>query len=137
MRHSIGCNIVDMANQLSFAYRSIAPELRVFVLPPIKFPRPADFIRALEEKEKVCHKMTTVPITSNQYYNNFCRSSSFASSSFRPLFLSQLETFFCYQAQGFKQPSQQPWRSSNQLVNNNSNGFWCQAPLLFWQTFML
>lgn len=29
----IGCNIVDIANQLSFTYRGIAPELRVYVLP--------------------------------------------------------------------------------------------------------
>ena len=27
MRHSIGCNIIDNANQLSFAYQGIAPEL--------------------------------------------------------------------------------------------------------------
>ncbi len=31
MQHGIGCNIVDIANQLSFAYCSIAPQLRVFV----------------------------------------------------------------------------------------------------------
>lgn len=33
MRHGIGCNIVNMANQLFFAYQELAPDLRDFILP--------------------------------------------------------------------------------------------------------
>lgn len=50
MRYGIGSNIVDVTNQLSFAYRGITPELRVFVLPPTESTKVTDFIRALEEK---------------------------------------------------------------------------------------
>lgn len=50
MRHGIGCNIVDVANQLFFAYRDIAPELRIFISPPIESTRAADFIHAFKEK---------------------------------------------------------------------------------------
>lgn len=50
MRHGIGCNIVDIANQLFFAYRSIASELRVFVLLSTKITRASDFIRVLKKK---------------------------------------------------------------------------------------
>lgn len=53
MRYGIGCNIIDMANQLSFAYRGIAPELGVFVSLPTESTRVADFIRALKEKQEV------------------------------------------------------------------------------------
>lgn len=53
MRHGIGCNIVDVANQLSFTYRNIAPELRVFIFPPTESIRAADFIRALEKKQEI------------------------------------------------------------------------------------
>lgn len=52
MRHGIGCNIVDIGNQLSFAYCGIALKLRVFVLPPTESTRAADFIRALEKNKK-------------------------------------------------------------------------------------
>lgn len=96
MWYGIGWNIVNVANQLSFAYRGIAPKLRVFVLPLIKSTRAANFIHALEEKQEVCHKIMSVPAVSSQYHNSFCRLSLFSSSSFRPLLLSQLETFFCY-----------------------------------------
>lgn len=50
IRHGIGCNIVDIANQLSFAYRGLALELRVFVTPPTKTKKASDFICALKEK---------------------------------------------------------------------------------------
>ena len=53
MRHGIGCNIVDVANQLFFAYRGIALKLRVFVSPPTESTKVADFICTLEEKQKV------------------------------------------------------------------------------------
>ena len=108
MRHGIGCNIIDVVNQLSFAYRGLAPELRVFVSPPTKSTIAANFIRILEEKQKVWHKMMTVPTVLNWYHNNFHRPSPFSSSPSRSPLLSQSEAFFCYRAQGFKQPVQQP-----------------------------
>ena len=39
MRHGIGCNIIDIANQLSFACRGLAPELQVFVMPQPNLPK--------------------------------------------------------------------------------------------------
>lgn len=69
MRHGIGCNIIDMANQLSFAYRSLAPELQVFVMPLTESTKAFDFIHALKEKQKVWHEMMTSPTTSHRYYN--------------------------------------------------------------------
>lgn len=136
MRHGIGCKIVDVAKQLSFAYRSITPELRVFVLPPTKLTRVADFIHALKEKQEVWQEMMTIPTILNRYNNNFCRPFPFLSSPSRPLFPSQLDAFFCYQAQGFKQPIQQPWRPSDRFVNNSPDGLQCQAPSSFKQTFI-
>ncbi len=65
MRHGIGCNIVDVANQLFFAYRGIAPKLKVFVSPPTESTRAADFICALEEKQEVWHEMMSLPTVSN------------------------------------------------------------------------
>lgn len=53
MQHSIGCNIVDVANQVSFAYRSIAPKLKIFILPPTKSTKTSDFIRTLKKKQEV------------------------------------------------------------------------------------
>ena len=53
MRHGISCNIDDVANQLSFAYRDIVPKLRVFISSPIEFTRAADFICALKEKQEI------------------------------------------------------------------------------------
>lgn len=50
MRHRLGCNIVNIANQLSFAYRGLALELRVFFTPPTNSTKATDFIAALEEK---------------------------------------------------------------------------------------
>lgn len=50
MRHGIGCNIINVANQLFFAYQGLAPKLRVFISPSTNFTKAADFIRALEEK---------------------------------------------------------------------------------------
>lgn len=50
MQYGIGCNIIDIANQLSFAYLGLVPELRVFVSPPTKSTKAADFICAFEEK---------------------------------------------------------------------------------------
>ena len=69
MQHSIGCNIVDVANQLSFAYQGLAPELRVFILPPNKLTKAVDFIRVLKEKQKVWHEMMTTPAGPQRYCN--------------------------------------------------------------------
>lgn len=63
MWHSIRCNIVDIANQLSFAYKGLAPELQVFVTLPTKLINAFDFIRALKEKQEVWHKMMTTLTT--------------------------------------------------------------------------
>ncbi len=52
IRHRIDCNIVDAANQLSFAYRGLAPELRLFISPPTNTTKVSDFIQALEEKQQ-------------------------------------------------------------------------------------
>lgn len=48
MQYGIGCNIVDVTNHLSFAYKSLAPELQVFISLPIESTKAADFIRVLE-----------------------------------------------------------------------------------------
>lgn len=61
MQHSIGCNIIDVTNQLFFAYQRLAPELRMFVLPPTKSTKAADFICLLKEKQEIWHKMMTTP----------------------------------------------------------------------------
>ncbi len=53
MQHSIGCNIVDIANPLSFAYWGLASELQVFISPPNESTKAADFIHALKEKQEV------------------------------------------------------------------------------------
>ena len=78
MQHGIGSNIVNIANQLSFAYRGLAPELRVFVSPPTKSTKPADFIRALEEKQEVWNEMRTTPAGSQRYDNLAQRSSPYS-----------------------------------------------------------
>lgn len=59
MQHDIGCNIVNVANQLLFAYQGLAPELRVFVSPLIELTKAVDFICALKEKQEVWHKIIT------------------------------------------------------------------------------
>ncbi len=61
MQYGIGYNIVDVANQLSFAYQGLALKLQVFVSPPIKSAKAADFIHVLEEKQEIWHEMMTTP----------------------------------------------------------------------------
>ncbi len=61
MQHRIGYNIVNIANQLFFAYRGLASELWVFVSPPTESMKAIDFIRTLEEKQEVWHEMMTAP----------------------------------------------------------------------------
>lgn len=96
MRYRIGCNIIDVINQVSFAYHDIISKIKVFVLPLIEATRAFDFIRILEEKQEVWHKMMTIPMVSSRYYKNFYCPSLFRSSSSKPSLLSQLETFFCH-----------------------------------------
>ena len=110
MRHGIGCNIIDVANQLSFAYRGLAPELRVFISPPTKSTKAADFIRALEEKQEVWHEMMTTPATPQRYYNPVQRLSPF-----RPPLSTQSEAFSRFQTQQRFPPSQQPWRAPDRV----------------------
>ena len=80
--------------------------------------------------------MMTVPTISNRYYNSFCRPSSFSSSPSRLPLPSQSEAFFRYQAQNLRQPTQQPWRPSDCLVNNSPNGLKRPPPPSFKQNFM-
>lgn len=53
MQYGIGRNIVNIANQLSFAYWGQALELWVFVLPLTKSTKVADLICMLKEKQEV------------------------------------------------------------------------------------
>ncbi len=96
MRHGIGYNIVDVANQLFFAYRGIAPKLRVFVSPPTESTKASDFIRALEKKQKVWHEMMATPAAPHRYYNPDQRP---LPSPYRPPLPSQYDTFLRYQSQ--------------------------------------
>ena len=96
MQHDIGCNIVDVANQLSFAYRGLAPELRVFVSPPTESTKAANFIYALKEKQEVWHEMMTTPATSHRYYNPTWKT---LPSPYKLPLLSQSEVFSRYQSQ--------------------------------------
>lgn len=91
MRHGIGCNIVDVANQLSFTYPGIAPKLRIFVLLPIESTRVPDFICALEEKQKVWYEMMITPAGPQQYYNPAQRPSPY-----RLPMSSQHKVFSCF-----------------------------------------
>lgn len=67
MWHGISRNIVNFANQLFFAYKSLAPELRLFVTPLTESTKASDFIYILEEKQEVWHKMMTTPATPHRY----------------------------------------------------------------------
>ena len=94
MRHGIRCNIVDITNQLCFAYQGIAPKLRVFVSPPTESTKAADFICALKEKKKVWHKMMIAPPKPQRYYNPAQRLSPY-----RLPLPDQSEAISCYQSQ--------------------------------------
>lgn len=59
IQHSIRCNIIHVANQLSFAYQGIAQELWVFVLQPTDLIKADNFICMLEEKQEIWHEMMT------------------------------------------------------------------------------
>ena len=107
MRHGIGCDIINVANQLSFAYRGLAPELRVFVSSPTESTKASDFICALEEKQEVWHEMMTAPSAPQRYYNPARRPSPYML----PL-PSQSEFFARFQSQQRIPYAQLLWRRS-------------------------
>lgn len=110
MRHGIGYNIVNIANQLPFAYWGLVSELRVFVLPPTKWTKTVDFIRMLEKKQEIRHKMMTILAGPQRYCNLSQRSSSY-----KILLPSQSEVFSCFQSQYHISLSQQPWQFSERI----------------------
>lgn len=71
MRHGIGCNIVKIANQLSFTYRDIAPKLRVYISPSIETTKTSDFIYALKNKQNVWCEIMTSPNLFKNFINTF------------------------------------------------------------------
>ena len=93
MQYGIGCNIIDVANQLSFAYRGLASEHQVFVSPPTELTKATNFIRALEKKQEVWHEMMTTPSGPPRYYNSTRRISPY-----RIPLPSQSEVFSRYQS---------------------------------------
>ncbi len=95
MQNGIGCNIIDVANQLSFAYRGLALELRVFVTPPTESIKASDFIYVLKKKQKVWHEMITTPAAPHRYYNP---AQSPSPSPYKLPILSQSEAFSHYQS---------------------------------------
>lgn len=91
MWYGIGCNIINVANQLFFAYQGLAPELRVFISPPTELTKTADFVRTFEKKQEVWHKMMIIPSGPLRYYNPVQKSSLYKI----PL-PSQSKAFSCY-----------------------------------------
>ena len=109
MQHGIGWNIVNVVNQLRFAYRGLAPKLWVFVLPPTKLTKAVDFNHALEEKQEVWHEMMTTQAESQRFDNLAQRSSPY-----KPPLPSQSKVFSRYQSQYWIPIIQQPWQPSEQ-----------------------
>lgn len=104
MKYDIGYNIINITNELSFAYQGLAPELQVFVSPLTESIKAADFICVLEEKQEVWYKMMTILIKLQKYYNPVQKLSPY-----RPLLPSQSKAFSYYQSQHQVPQSQQPW----------------------------
>lgn len=96
MQHGIECNIVDVANQLSFVYQGLAPKLRMFISPSTESTKAANFIYTLEKKQEVWYEMLTIPATSHRYYNPAWKSPSYF---YRLPLSSQFEVFLRYQSQ--------------------------------------
>ena len=96
MWHSIGCNIVNVANQLFFTYKGLAPEFPVFVSPPTESMKASYFIRTLEKKQEVWHEMLTIPVAPSWHYKNFCWPSPFRYLLAKPSLPSQSDAFFRY-----------------------------------------
>ena len=61
MQHNIRCNIINIANQLSFAYQGLVSKLQMFISPLTKLIKAANFICALQEKQEAWHEMMTTP----------------------------------------------------------------------------
>ena len=138
MQHDIRCNIVNVANQLSFAYRGLAPELRVFVMPPTKSTKVSDFIRALEKKQEVWHEMMTTSTAPHKYYNPAQRLSP---SPYKPSLPSQSKVFLRYQSQQHISQAHLPWQDlecPSGLTQPTPVGSLQRqySASLFWQTFM-
>lgn len=111
--YGIGCNIVDVANQLSFTYWGLALELRVFVSPSTKSIRISDFIHTFEDKQKVWHKIMTTLVTSHKYYNSAQRPSPFL---YKLPFPSQSKVFSYYQSQQCIFQAQLPWHEPKRFA---------------------
>lgn len=62
MRYAISCNILDVSNKFSFAYRGLAPELRIFIVPSSKLTKASDFIAALKKKKDCWIDMPFQPL---------------------------------------------------------------------------
>lgn len=82
MRYKIGCNIVDVFNQLVFACFNIALEPKIFELPSTKATKAFNFIYAFEKKQEVWHEILIISLALDQYYKNFCWLSLFRPSFF-------------------------------------------------------
>lgn len=108
MQYGIGCNIVDVVNQLSFAYKGLAPEFQVFVTLRTKSTKTSDFIRVLEKKQNVWPKMMTAPTAPHKYYNPAQRLSLFPYRTSLP---SQSKAFLYYQSQQCLPQALLPWQS--------------------------
>ncbi len=93
MQHGIGCNIVNIANQLSFANQGFAAKLRVFVSSSNESIKAANFIYNPEEKQEFWHKMLNMTVTPGRHYNNFCRLCPFRSAFSRPALSSRSDAF--------------------------------------------
>lgn len=93
IQYNIRYNIIDVANQLSFAYRGLALKLQVFVSPSTESTKAADFIYALEEKQEIWYEMMTTLAGPQLYYNPPRRISPY-----NPLLPNQFEAFSHYQS---------------------------------------
>lgn len=80
MQHGIRCNIIDIANQLSFVYQDLGPEFQVFVSPQTESTKAADLIHALEKKQEVWYGMITTLSKTLRYYNSALKTSVYRLS---------------------------------------------------------
>lgn len=52
IRYGIGYNIVNISNQLSFAYQDLAYNTRIFIFTSTTMTKASNFIKSIEEKQK-------------------------------------------------------------------------------------
>lgn len=83
MRYGISCNILNITNQLFFAYQKLVFEPMVFISSSTKFTKTANFIHALKKKPEVWHKMMTILAMLQHYYN-----LGYKLLLFKPFFLN-------------------------------------------------